>query len=60
METIWNLMNLIVIIFEIMGLGITVIGLFVGLGCNGKIDNEIVQKVYDVIIGSMFKDETLE
>lgn len=53
-------MNLIVIIFEIMGLGITVIGLFVGLGCNGKIDNEIVQKVYDVIIGSMFKDETLE
>ena len=60
METIWNLMNFIVVMFEIMGLGIIVISLFVGLGCNGNINNRILQKGYDLIVGSMFEDETLD
>lgn len=60
METIWNLMHMFVIIFEVMGLGSLVIVLFVGLGCNGQIDNKVIQIAYDLIIGGMFNDETLE
>lgn len=60
METIWNLMHMFVVIFELMGLGTLVIVLFVGIGCNGKIDNKIMQIAYDLIIGGMFDDETLE
>lgn len=60
MEKIWNLMNFIVVMFEIIGVGILVIGLVVGLGCNGHINNKVLQKGYDVIVGSMFEDETLD
>lgn len=60
METIWNLMHMFVVIFELMGLGTLVIVLFVGVGNNGKINNKIMQIAYDLIVGSMFDDETLD
>ena len=59
-DKIWNLMNMFVVIFEVMGLGILIMGIFVGMMNNGKITNRIVQTIYDIIIGDMFRDETLE
>ena len=59
-DKIWNLMNMFVVIFEVMGLGILVMGIFVGMMNNGKVTNRVVQTIYNIIIGDMFKDETLE
>ena len=60
MDTIWNLMNMITVIFRIMGIGMMAVVITVMVTNENTRFNRIVKKVYDRIIGDMFMDETLE